>query len=412
MEVNYDMVIVGGGLVGASLACALAHAELRIALLEAIPFDESSQPSYDERTVALAYGSRRILDGMGMWKNIADVTMPIKHIHVSQHGRFGGARFHHEEEGVEALGYVVTNRDLGNCLYARLSLQDNVTVHAPTVVNRLAVQRDHVAVGIEQDTRSQPHIFNARLAVAADGSSSVVRDLVQIRAFRERYDQTAIVCNVTAERHHEYVAYERFTDTGPLALLPMHQGRCALIWTHTDQGADALMALCDSDFRAQLQTQFGYRLGRFLTVGKRHAYPLSLIRAEEVVKPRIALLGNAARSLHPVAGQGFNLALRDVAALAEILTDRIAKTGDPGHPGILNDFASWRRRDFDRTIHLTDGLARIFTNPLLPLSHARCLGLLAMDLFPPLRHAFVRQTMGMSGRLPRLALGIPLGQVH
>ncbi len=409
MNCDYDIVIVGGGLVGASLASALAHTSYRIAIIEARPLGQADQPSYDDRTVALALGSRRILDGMGMWDSIKAETTPIESIHVSERGRFGVTRMRAKEENVEALGYVVANRVVGKHLYTRLLKQEKLAVITPAWLCDLKVATDWVVLQIEQrDENNRPatHTLRARLTVAADGSASVVRELVGIGVSREDYGQIAVVTNVTPERHHGFVAYERFTDTGPLAVLPMADGHCSVVWTHTDATVEEVMGLDDRSFLTQLQAQFGYRLGRLLTVGSRYAYPLSLMRARQVVKPRIALLGNAAHSLHPVAGQGFNLGLRDVAALADLLT---ASAADPGNRNVLLRFANWRRQDLRQTIQLTDGLARLFTNPLLPLAHVRSLGLVAMDLLPPLRRLLMRRTMGVAGRLPRLATGLSLG---
>lgn len=409
MNCDYDIVIVGGGLVGASLASALSHTAYRIAIIEARPIGQPDQPSYDDRTVALAFGSRRILDGMGLWKSIKTEATPIKSIHVSERGRFGVTRMHAREENVEALGYVVANRIVGKHLYARFSKQDRLTVISPALLRDLKVSWDRVLLRIEQGVDRNRHAtlgLRARLVVAADGSASVVRELVGIGVSREDYGQTAVVTNVSPERHHGFVAYERFTGAGPLAVLPMNGGRCSVVWTHADTSARAVMALDDSRFLKQLQAQFGYRLGRLLKVGDRHAYPLSLMRARQVVKPRIVLLGNAAHSLHPVAGQGFNLGLRDVAALADLLTEGAA---DPGDGNALSRFANWRRGDLSRTIQLTDGLARLFTNPLLALTQVRSMGLVAMDVMPPLRRLLMRRTMGIAGRLPRLAAGLPLG---
>ena len=409
MNCDFDIVIVGGGLVGASLACALSSTPFRIAIIEARPLGRSDQPSYDERTVALAFGSRRILDGMGLWESIAAEATPIESIHVSERGRFGVTRMRAQEENVAALGYVVANRVVGEQLYTRLSKQERLTIITPAQLRELKVSSDSVTLQIERKlgrNRAETITLRARLAVAADGSASVVRELVGIRVLREDYGQIAVVTNVTPQCHHGFVAYERFTDAGPLAVLPMSAGRCSVVWTHAESTAQATMVMDDDRFLKKLQAQFVYRLGRFLTAGKRHAYPLSLVQAQQVVKPRIALLGNAAHSLHPVAGQGFNLGLRDVAVLADLLGENVA---DPGCGSGLLRFANWRRGDLSRTIRLTDGLARLFTNPLLPLKQARSAGLVAMDLVPPLRRLLVRRTMGIAGRLPRLGAGLSLG---
>lgn len=404
---NYDIAIVGGGMVGASLACALAPSGYRIALLEAKPLGEPGQPSYDERTIALAYGSKRILSGLGLWPALEALATPIKAVHVSERGRFGATRLDCREQDVDALGFVVANRDLGHCLYPALSDQDNLTLIAPAQVKGLTMEQAGVEMHI-QAREAPSSVLRARLIVAADGSSSTVRRLAGFDVESQPYGQTAVVCNVTPQMPHRFTAYERFTASGPLAFLPMSEARCAVVWTHEDEAVDELMALTDRDFLVRLQATFGYRLGRLVKVGARRAYPLALLRANEVVRARIVLLGNAAHTLHPVAGQGFNLALRGVASLAELLTSRAIGNGDPGDAQLLNQFARWRADDLKKTVWFTDSLARVFTNPLIPLGYLRSLGLLALDVLPPLRSTLARRSMGMAGRLPRLATGLAL----
>ena len=412
MTKKYDVVIIGGGMVGASLACALAESRYLVAMLEARPFGQPGQPSYDERTIALAYGSKRIFEGLGIWSCIEESATPIKSIHVSERGRFGVARFLSAEEDVEALGYVVPSRSIGRCLYQTLLTQHNVDVIAPARLRQLVVTTRHIVVHCDEhaldSSESKKTKLQGRLLVAADGSASTVRQQLGIGIRRLDYGQTAIVANVTPESNHHHTAYERFTDTGPVALLPMSEGRCSLVWSNAEGDVDDLMELSDDAFLQRLQVRFGYRLGRFVKVGKRHAYPLTLVQAHEIVSSRIALLGNAAHSLHPVAGQGFNLALRDVAVLAELLSNSVVSNNDPGNAMLLRNFAKWRQDDLKNTIRLTDGLARVFTNPLGIVAHGRSIGLSLLDMVTPLRHVFVRHTMGVSGHLPRLAVGLPL----
>ena len=411
MTQDYDIVIVGGGMVGASLACALANTAFRIAILETKPFGRSTQPSYDERSVALAYSSKNILSAMSLWSCIENSATPIRKIHVSERGRFGVVRLSSTDANVDALGYVVANQALGRCLYKKLAKGPNITVMAPAKLKGLTVDSTGVRIGVSRPPEQVGQIaeeLTTRLVIAADGSASLVRELVGIKIRRADYGQTAIVTNITPELDHQGIAYERFTDTGPLALLPMDGGRCSVVWTNLDRDVDSILGLDDASFLSRLQERFGYRLGHFKKVAKRHAYPLSLIAAHNVATSRVVLLGNAAHSLHPVAGQGLNLALRDVAVLAELLCEPTAEDHDPGNEKILNQFGLWRETDLNKTIQFTDTLARIFTNPLGVIARTRELGLLAIDLFPPLRHAFVRHGMGISGHLPRLAAGIPL----
>ncbi len=403
---DYQVLIVGGGLVGASLAVALGQAGVSVAVVEAAPFAGGGQPGYDDRSLALAQGSQRIFTGLGVWSALEPRVCPIKTIHVSDRGRFGFTRLRHDEEGVPALGYVVTARVLGGVLVERLAQLDRVEILAPAQVRDFSIAADGVSV--ELDREGAAHTIGADLLVAADGADSTIREQLGIETVRRDYGQTAVIANLTPQLPHDNVAYERFTDSGPMALLPMTENRCALVWTVPAAQADEVMQLDDDDFLARVQERFGYRLGRLQKVGRRHAYPLQLVRARESVRPRLALIGNAMHTLHPIAGQGFNLGLRDVAALAEVVVDARAAGRDCGDPAVLERYAAWRRRDQQRVMFFTDSLVRLFAQPLAPVALARDAGMLAMDLCPPAKRWFGRLTMGRAGRLPRLARGLPL----
>lgn len=405
-SVDYDLLIIGGGLVGASLACALAGSGLRIGMIEAVPFTSAASPAFDDRAIALAAGSQRIFSAMELWPSLRERVTPIRHIHVSDRGRFGFTRLHHDEEGVPALGYVALSRDLGEVLNRRLSGLADVELICPAELAGLTIAADHAQVRVRQGDAERR--LTARLLVAADGARSLVREQVAIATRQWDYGQTALITNIATQLPHASVAYERFTDTGPLALLPMSGGRCSVVWTLGNPQVDDVMALDDKEFLARLQERFGQRLGRFERVGKRHVYPLVLVRALESVRPRLALIGNAAHTLHPIAGQGFNLGLRDVAALAEVLLEAHHQSRDIGELQILQRYADWRSADHRRVIAFTDGLNRLFSNPLMPVVCARDAGMLAMDLLPPFKRLFGQLTMGRAGRLPRLARGVPL----
>ncbi|HEY9198910.1 MAG TPA: 2-octaprenyl-6-methoxyphenyl hydroxylase [Gammaproteobacteria bacterium] len=405
---TYEILISGGGLVGASLACALSGHGLRIGLIEAVPYSAETQPGYDDRAIALAAGTQRIFTALGLWPQLSERVTPIHRIHVSDRGRFGFTRLDRKEEGVDALGHVALGRDLGAVLGARLTELADVDLICPARVTGVEFAADAARVQVERDGENEVRTLNTRLLVAADGAQSTLRDLLAIPTTVWEYGQTALIANVTPEHAHEHVAYERFTDTGPLALLPMSEGRCALVWTLRDDQVDAVLALDDAAFLARLQERFGQRLGRLLRVGRRSVYPLKLVRARESVRPRLALIGNAAHTLHPIAGQGFNLGLRDVAALAEVLLDARRTGEDFGDPTVLTRYADWRQGDHRRVIAFTDGLTRLFVSPLPPVAWVRDLGMLALDLCPPAKRIFARLTMGKAGRLPRLARGLGL----
>lgn len=398
---EFDVAIVGGGMVGANLAAALLPLGLRLVLIESIPFGVAAQPSFDERTTALSNGSRRILTGMGLWREIAAEAMPIHRIHVSDQGRFGFARLDAREQAVEALGYVVPNRVLGAALWRRLEASASCTLLAPARVVDVETGAERVRVNIARNG-DEMRTITARLVVVADGAQSTVREALGVEATTWDYGQTAIIANVETQRAHENVAYERFTPSGPIAVLPVRERCCAVIWTLAPEAAAATLALDDAQFLAALQDKFGFRLGRFLRVGKRSAYPLSLTRAQERVGTRVVIIGNAAQGLHPIAGQGFNLGLRDVATLAEVIADDLQHVGE-AEP--LARYDEWRRQDRRSVIAFTDGLVRLFGNPLLPVKLMRDVGLLLFDLTPPAKDALAALSMGVAGRLPRLARG-------
>jgi 2-octaprenyl-6-methoxyphenol hydroxylase len=337
---------------------------------------------------------------------MAEAAEPIRKIHISDRGHFGFTHLDSEQEAVEALGYVVTARAMGEVLQSDLSDQPDVSFICPAKLTSFSVDSEQVKVNLEQaEGVSQ---YTARLLVAADGGDSQVRQLLGIPLKEREYGQTAIIANLTASQPHRSVAYERFTDSGPLAMLPMTEGRISMVWTAKDDQVEALMALHDQGFLDALQIRFGYRLGRLETIGKRVAYPLRLRQATEQVRSRVALVGNAAHTIHPVTGQGFNLGLRDVAALADLLGDAASKQLDLGEMSLLNAYANWRHRDQQTVAWITDSLARLFANPLGPLRLGRNLGLLGLDGLPSLKHLVARQFMGINGRLPRLGRGVSL----
>jgi 2-octaprenyl-6-methoxyphenol hydroxylase len=406
MKTDFDILVVGGGMVGASLACALRDTPLSIGVVEAAPFPLSESPSYDDRTVALAYGSRRIFDGMGLWDCIEPGANPIRRIHISDRGRFGITRLDAADARLPALGYVVPNRALGAALYHVMNGAASITTMCPATVADIEFEpaRARVRVRHGEDER----VLTARLVVAADGADSPTRAAVGIEARRVTYDQVAVVTSISTERAHDDTAYERFTESGPLALLPAGPDRLAVVWSVTRESAESMLAWDEATFRARLQDAFGERLGRIMRVGRRQSYPLVLTRVAEHARPRLALIGNAAHTVHPVAGQGFNLGLRDVAALSQVLLDGMAAGTDIGDVALLSRYAEWRRRDNRLTSGFTHSLVRIFSNDRLPLVCLRNLGLVAVDLLPPLKRAFIRVTSGMAGRLPRLACGLPL----
>ena len=404
---RHDIAIVGGGLVGASLAVALRDTPYRIALIEAFAPDSAAQPSFDERTTALGNASRRIFESIGVWHDMQAAAAPITRIHVSDAGRFGFARLAAEPLGVEALGYVVPNRVLGRALWAGLGGAPRVEPLLPARVESIDVTPDEAVLQVA--TADGPRTVRARLVIAADGTASLVRAAAGISVQTDSYGQHAIVASLRTDQADEGIAYERFTTAGPMALLPIIAPAPGhwrtLVWAAPPEAAQRLMTLPAAQFMAEWQQAFGWRAGRALQLGSRAEYPLALVRSGHPVAPRVLLLGNASQSQHPVAGQGFNLGLRDAALLAEQLA---AHDGDPGDPALLARFAADRDADRRGVVTFTDSLVRVFSDERGFIARLRDVGLLAFDLLPPAKQALSRVSLGFGQRTPRLARGLGL----
>jgi 2-octaprenyl-6-methoxyphenol hydroxylase len=408
-DTHYDIVIAGGGMIGTSLALALAPLGLRIGVVEAVPRGETAQPSFDDRSTALARSTQRMYEAMGLWSDVVAAATPIRRIHVSDQGRFGFSHIDAAEQGVEALGYVVINRVLGEVLQAAVQKQETIDVVCPARVAGVDLSASGAAAEVESDDGSGRRL-SCSLLVGADGANSAVRDLLGITARKHAYDQCAVIGNLAPEKRIDNVAYERFTPQGPLAILPVADERAAFVWTVSEHDAERVMALDDETFLAELQQEFGYRLGRFSRVGKRASYPLILSKALRLTATRSVLIGNAAHGLHPVSAQGFNLGMRDVAALADCVADAQAATEpfDAGDEAILRRYADWRRSDQRKLVRFTDGLVKLFGSDRPPVGVLRNIGMLGFDLVPGVRSVFARHTMGLAGRLPRLSRGVPV----
>lgn len=388
-----DLAIIGGGLVGASLALALQPEARkrgwRIALIEPFAPGEAYQPSYDARSTALSYGSRLIYESLGVWSAIAERATAIEQIHVSDRGRFAAARLSADEEGVPALGYVVENAWLGQCLWQALDAEV-IQWRCPAQVERMEALPDGYRLTLDDET-----LIDCSLAVLADGGRSSLREQLGITVNQRPYGQTALIANITPALAHDGEAFERFTDSGPLALLPLSDNRCALVWTHPSRDIERLLHLDERAFLAELQAAFGYRLGALRQVGARVPYPLVLVEAAEQVRANLVVLGNAAHSLHPIAGQGFNLSLRDVRALADTLLASAAPLGDLA---TLQRYAAAQAGDQAVTVGFSDQVTRLFSTDQPLLAAGRNLGLLGLELLPPAKRWFARQAMGMGTR--------------
>ncbi|MGC4029820.1 MAG: 2-octaprenyl-6-methoxyphenyl hydroxylase [Steroidobacteraceae bacterium] len=403
----FDIAIVGGGLVGASLAAALRGSHHKVLLVEAFAPDSAAQPSFDERTTALGNASRRIFEGLGVWQALLPQAAAITRIHVSDAGRFGTALLVAEALDVAALGYVVPNRAIGHALWQSLAGAANLSCAMPARLETVTLQEDCALVGIvDAQGRSEAR---ARLVIAADGVHSQVRAAARIGMQTHDYGQHAIVAALRTDRSNDGTAFERFTAAGPMALLPLTvpgaAGWRTLVWAARPEDARRLMALEPESFLASWQQAFGWRAGRALQLGPRNVYPLALSRADASHAPRVALIGNAAQAQHPVAGQGFNLGLRDAAELAERL---LIHRGDPGDPALLAGFAAAREADRRGVMQFTDTLVRAFSDQRHGVGALRDAGLLFFDLLPPAKRLLSRVSLGFGGSSPRLARGAGL----
>jgi 2-octaprenyl-6-methoxyphenol hydroxylase len=376
MAKEYDLLIVGGGMAGASLACALADSGMQIAILEAVPWQSDLQPSYDVRTISLSHGSRLIYETLGIWQQIdPQARCPINSIHISDRGHPGFTHLDRKDAGVEALGYVIENRAIGAALMNRLELIEDVDIISPATVSDVDIGQDLVTLTCAVEGKQTA--VKGKLVVIADGGRSGLRDKLNFQASVDDYQQTAIVCNVSPGQPHQYCAYERFTASGPLAMLPMNDNRCWCVW-----------AVDKADY----------------------AYPLARNRVDTTIGSRVVLVGNAAHTVHPVAAQGFNLGLRDVAWLAEVLARAKAEKQDVGTLEVLKIYEDIRARDTKRVTGFTHGMIKLFTSQIPPVIAGRNLGLLLTDVVPELKHALLKRTMGMTGRQSKLARGLKLKQ--
>jgi 2-octaprenyl-6-methoxyphenol hydroxylase len=400
-----DVLVCGGGMVGLPMGLALAQGGLKVAVVDALPPAATVQPQFDGRVSALSFAAVRMLNALSVWAHLAPYAQPISEILVSD-GAVGrpaspfSLHFDSAEIGHDSLGHIAENRHIRAALHAVAAQQVNLHLIAPATVSSLTVQNGQV-LGRFSDGEE----FAASLAVAADGRDSQLRAQMGIGVIGWPYKQSGVVATVQMERPHGGVAYEHFLPSGPFAILPLTGNRASLVWTEKTGQAKALMAASPEAFQAYLDRRFGEFLGQATAQGPRFNYPLTLELAERMTGPRLALLGDAAHGVHPIAGQGLNLGLKDIAAMAQVLTDAARLGEDIGSPIVLDRYAAWRRFDNVMLAAATDGFVRLFSNDNPALRLARGVGMNLVNAVGPARRFFMQEAGGATGELPRLLRG-------
>ncbi|MGR6841438.1 2-octaprenyl-6-methoxyphenyl hydroxylase [Aliivibrio wodanis] len=393
---HYDVVIVGGAMAGSTLALALENMNkdsLSIAVIEAVEPNLDLHPGYDARSIALSNGTSELLKDIGLWSEFESFTTPIHHIHVSDRHHMGLTELTSKELSVDSLGYVVELADVGRFYHQALAASSNITLLCPASVTH--IERD---IAVSTLTLSTGDEITASLIVAADGAESKTCKTMNIDSENDNFHQVAIIANVTSDINPQGKAFERFTEHGPLALLPMSQGRSSLVWCVSPEESQQILNYDDDSFLEHLQKAFGWRLGKLYKTGKRAHYPLWLRRQKSHISHRFAAIGNAAQTLHPIAGQGFNLGIRDVFSLAECLTIANKSGDDIGEYRVLSEYQKRRQEDQKQTITMTAGLVSIFANNAFPMIIGRNVSLCAVDTFRSFLKPLTLRAMGRVNR--------------
>ena len=390
-ELNFDIVIVGGGLVGMSLAVGLAKSPCKVLLLEQNQAAPLHDNVLDLRTTGLTRSSEKMFEQAGVWQEIATAATGIQRLDISEQGNFGGARIDANQHGISPIGYMVPNYHLMKVLSNEVAQQENLVVLSPASCDAIEQFENGYRVTLQHDGELKS--VSTGLLVGSDGANSKVRELLNITATHKKYQQCAIITNVQTQKAHNNVAYERFTQHGPLAVLPIQQNHCALIWTQPEDQVETYLQMNDEDFLQALQKAFGYRLGKFLAVGRRGAYPLSMTASDELTREHAVLIGNAAQTVHPVAAQGFNLGLRDVHTLIHMLVK--AEFNPDLYNNTLIQYEQQRAPDRQHVMHLTDGLTRLFAPQVWPAKLLRGLGVRMIGNLSVAQRSVLRRNMGM-----------------
>jgi 2-octaprenyl-6-methoxyphenol hydroxylase len=401
---QFDVIIVGGGMVGMAAAIAFATAGIRSAVIEHVPHPKQLESRFDGRTAAISLGTKRLLDTIGAWQHMEPHAQPINDIRVIDENSPGFLHYDHREVGNEPFGWILENRIIREALFTRGdALQQYITLYAPNTATAIEITSGYAKATLNDNTQ-----LHAPLLVAADGKFSTTRERLGIKTLTVPYHQTALVCTIAHSKPHHGLALERFLPIGPFAVLPMQNDCSSLVWSESTDRAKAMLELNDAEFVEEIQKRVGNYLGEISLAGPRFSYPLTLVHAEQYSTHRAALVGDAAHGIHPIAGQGVNLGFRDVAVLAEVITEAHRLGLDIGFETTLSAYNRWRALDAFAMVSVTDGLTRLFSNNIAPLKAARRLGLGTVGKLPPLKRFFMRHAMGLEGDLPRLMRGMAL----
>ncbi|EGR1218219.1 2-octaprenyl-6-methoxyphenyl hydroxylase [Vibrio parahaemolyticus] len=390
---QYDVVIAGGAMAGATLALAIEHLSqgaLRVAVVEPFKAQSDQHPGFDSRSIALSYGTVNLLRHLELWSAIEPFSTPIEHIHVSDRSHAGMTDITKHDVGVEALGYVVELADVGRVYQELLTHSTAIDLYCPDSAKHITRTQENVTIEL-----ASGELLNAKLLVAADGAVSQCCQQIGLELSEHDFDQVAVIANIVTQEPHQGRAFERFTENGPVALLPMSDNRMSLVWCLRPDEAQIVMELSESEFLERLQQDFGWRLGAMQKVGLRASYPLLLRHRKQNISHRFSIVGNAAQTLHPIAGQGFNLGIRDVVTLAEEL---VKQGEDVGRYQGLIRFSQRREADRNETIWLTSSLVHVFSNDLLAMRIGRNTALAAMDNLSIFKQPLLRHTLGLVKR--------------
>ncbi len=403
MSERYDLIIQGGGLTGLALAAAVGGAGARVLLVEERPIPTTTTASFDGRVTAIARGAKQALESIAAWDAMAGEAEPILEIEVGEQNSPITVHYDYHDVGSEPLGWIVPNQQIRTALLAAIERCPEVTIRAPATISSMSRGAHRIEAELADHSR-----IKASLLAVCEGRFSRTRETLGIGAKTWKYGQTGLVCTLAHELPHDGKAVERFFPDGPFAMLPLPGDRSSIVWALDDGLAAAVKALDDRAFVAEVQDRFGDQLGRLSLEGHRWSYPLVLVWSDRYTAERAVLVGDTARGIHPIAGQGWNLAVRDITAMAEIIVDRLRLGLDPGVPEALERYATWRSFDSLALVAVTDGINRLFANDSLPLRLAREAGLALVDRIPPAKKFFMRHAMGLVGDLPRLMRGLPL----